>query len=86
MKLEKVIHTFQLSAQQSRQHSTKTMFHAQAFVSLDNDFMVKVHLLIPEGEENIMCSWLLNFQYITQEYYNMYAGSKQIENESDIHG
>ena len=32
-----------------------------------------------------MYSWLLNFQFITQEYYNMYKYSKVIENESDIY-
>ncbi len=63
----------------------KVMYHAQAYVGLDKDFMVKAHLLIPEGEENIMYSWLLNFQYITQEYFNMYADSKVIENEGDIY-
>ena len=50
-----------------------------------NDFMVKAHLLIPEGEENIMYSWLLNYQYITEQYFNMYTNSKQIENEGDIY-
>jgi phosphoenolpyruvate carboxykinase (ATP) len=63
----------------------KTMYHAQVYVGLDTDFMVKAHLLIPEGEENIMYSWLLNFQYITEQYYNMYAGSRNIENEGDIY-
>ena len=32
----------------------KTMYHAEVFVGLDPEFMVKAHLLIPEGEENIM--------------------------------
>ncbi len=63
----------------------KNMYHAQVYVGLDNDFMVKAHLLIPEGEENIMYSWLLNFQYITEQYFNMYAASKNIENEGDIY-
>ena len=63
----------------------KMMYHAQAYVGLDEDFMVKAHLLIPEGEENIMYSWLLNFQYITEEFYSMYAASKKIENEGDIY-
>ena len=46
--------------------------------------MCKAHLLIPEGEENVMYSWLLNFQYITEQYYNMYSQSRVIENEPDI--
>ncbi len=63
----------------------RTMYHAQAYVGLDKNFMVKAHLLMPENHENIMFSWLLNFQYITQEYYEMYKDSKVIENESDIY-
>ena len=63
----------------------KTMYHAQAYVGLDKDFMVKAHLLIPETYENVMYSWMLNFQYITEQYFNMYKESKVIENESDIY-
>jgi phosphoenolpyruvate carboxykinase (ATP) len=63
----------------------KKLYHAQAYVGLDPEFMVKAHLLIPEYEENIMYSWLLNFQYITEEYYNMYKNSRLIENEGDIY-
>ena len=28
----------------------KTMYHAETFIGLDEEFMVKAHLLIPEGE------------------------------------
>lgn len=63
----------------------ETLYHAQAIVGLDKDFMVKAHLLIPEGHENIMYNWLLNFQYITEEYVKMYKDSKIIENEGDIY-
>jgi phosphoenolpyruvate carboxykinase (ATP) len=62
-----------------------TMYHAQAYVGLDKDFMVKAHLLIPEGHENIMYSWLLNFQYLNEEFFNLYADSKVIEGEGDIY-
>lgn len=61
------------------------MYHAQVYVGLDKDFMIKAHLLIPEGQENIMYSWMLNFQYLTEEYFNMYQDSKVIENEGDIY-
>ncbi|WP_113673008.1 phosphoenolpyruvate carboxykinase (ATP) [Vallitalea guaymasensis] len=63
----------------------RKMYHAQAYVGLDADFMVKAHLLIPEGFENIMYSWLLNFQYLNEEYNNLYEKSKVIENEGDIY-
>ena len=32
----------------------KTMYHAEVFIGLDTEFMVKAHLLIPEGEENLL--------------------------------
>ncbi len=63
----------------------QTMYHAEVYIGLDPEFMVKAHLLIPEGEENILYSWMLNFQYMSEEYQKMYAGSKPIENEADIY-
>ena len=63
----------------------KTMYHAEVFIGLDEEFMVKAHLLIPEGEENIMYSWMLNFQYMSDEYVKMYKNSKFYENEADIY-
>lgn len=65
----------------------KTMYHAEVFVGLDPEFMVKAHLLIPEGEENIMYNWMLNFQYMSDEYVKMYKNSKPVGdgNEADIY-
>jgi len=63
----------------------KKMYHATVFIGLDPEFMVKAHLLIPEGEENIMYSWMLNFQYMSDEYVKMYRDSKPIGNEPDIY-
>ena len=40
------------------------MYHATAYVGLDKDFMVKAHLLVPEGYENNLYSWLLNFKLL----------------------
>lgn len=62
----------------------RTMYHAESFVGLDKDFMVKAHLLIPENHENIMYSWLLNFQYITEVYAEMYKESNVLP-EGDIY-
>jgi len=62
-----------------------TMYHATAYIGLDPEFMVKAHLLIPEGEENILYNWLINFQYLSEEYKEMYKNSKVIEGESDIY-
>ncbi|HIX67442.1 MAG TPA: phosphoenolpyruvate carboxykinase (ATP) [Candidatus Anaerostipes excrementavium] len=62
-----------------------TLYHAQVYIGLDPEFMVKAHLLIPEGEENILYSWMLNFQYESEEYNKMYKESKPIEDETDIY-
>jgi phosphoenolpyruvate carboxykinase (ATP) len=65
----------------------KTLYHAEVFVGLDPEFMVKAHLLIPKGEENIMYNWMLNFQYMSDEYVRMYRSSKPVGNgnEPDIY-
>ncbi|MGI6071932.1 MAG: phosphoenolpyruvate carboxykinase (ATP) [Lachnospiraceae bacterium] len=62
-----------------------TLYHATVYIGLDPEFMVKAHLLIPEGEENILYNWMLNFQYMSEEYRKMYAGSAEIKGESDIY-
>ncbi len=64
-----------------------TMYHAEVYIGLDPEFMAKAHLLIPEGEENIMYNWMLNFQYMSDEYVKMYNNSKAIGDgkESDIY-
>lgn len=65
----------------------KTMYHAECFVGLDSEFMAKAHLLIPEGEENLLYNWMINFQYMSDEYVKMYKNSKKIAdgNEPDIY-
>ena len=62
-----------------------TLYHAQVYIGLDPEFMVKAHLLIPEGEENILYSWMLNFQYQSAEYNEMYKNSRPIGDETDIY-
>jgi len=65
----------------------KTLYHATAYIGLDPEFMVKAHLLIPEGEEMLMYNWLLNFQYINDTYAKMYKESQPVGNgnEPDIY-
>lgn len=63
----------------------KQLYHTKAYIGLDPDFMVRAHLCIPEGHEILMYNWLLNFQYITDEYTKMYRYSKQMNNEGDIY-
>lgn len=61
----------------------RLMYKTEAVIGLDKDFMVKAHLLIPKGFENILYSWMLNFQYINEVYAELYAGSRNID-EGDI--
>ncbi len=61
----------------------KTMYHATAYIGLDKEFMVKAHLLIPQGYENTLYSWLLNFQIVDEETTKMYEESRVID-EGDI--
>ena len=65
----------------------KTMYHAEVYAGLDPEYMVKAHLLIPEGEENILYNWMLNFQYMSDQYVNMYKASKPVGDgkEPDIY-
>lgn len=53
----------------------KKLYHAQVCIGLDPEFTVKAHLLIPEGEENLLYNWMLNFQYLSPEYEAMYRAS-----------
>ncbi len=61
----------------------RLMYRTEVVVGLEEDFMVKAHLLIPEGFENVMYSWMLNFQYINEMYSNMYENSREIA-EGDL--
>lgn len=61
----------------------KKMYKAQTIVGLDEKFMIKANLLIPEGYENTLYSWMLNFQYINKGYQKRYKKSEKI-NQGDI--
>lgn len=63
----------------------KKMYHATSYIGLNEDFMVKAHLLVPATYENTLLNWLLNFQYLTEEYNEMYKRSKPIADEPDIY-
>lgn len=62
----------------------KTMYKADAIVGLDKDFTIKAHLLMPQGFENTLYSWLLNFQTFDKETEKFYNNSKPLD-ESDIY-
>jgi len=57
----------------------KKMYHAESIIGLHTDFMVKANLLIPEGFENNLLSWMLNFQFINERYKKMYENSKKYD-------
>ncbi len=61
-----------------------TMYHATCVIGLDKDFSVKAHLLIPEGFENTLYSWMLNFQVLEDEIREMYKNSDAFD-EGDIY-
>lgn len=63
----------------------KKMYHTEAYIGLDKDFIVKANLLIPETYENTVYNWLLNFQYMNDFYDEMYKKSKNIAGEPDIY-
>ncbi len=62
----------------------RKMYHAETIIGLDEDFMVKAHLLIPENHENILLSWMLNFQYFSDEIKARYANSRELQ-EGDVY-
>ncbi|NLD26532.1 MAG: phosphoenolpyruvate carboxykinase (ATP) [Acholeplasmataceae bacterium] len=62
----------------------RKFYHAQVYVGLDPKFMVRAHLLVPEGYENTLYSWLMNFQIVNEEYTKMYQESVLLD-EGDIY-
>lgn len=79
-----VAHLLPIIREAVYQTRDKVMYKSEVVVGLDKDFMIKAHLLIPKGFENVSYSWMLNFQYITKEYANMYKKSRKID-EGDIY-
>lgn len=56
----------------------RTFYSAEAYIGLQEDFMVKAHLMAPKGFENLVYNWLLNFQYMNEGYDRMYASSRRM--------
>ncbi len=54
----------------------KTCYTAEAYIGLEQDFMVKAHLLVPRNYENLIYNWMLNFQYLNKTYRDMYGESR----------
>ena len=63
----------------------RKLYTADAYVGLEEDFMVKAHLALPEGFENNLYSWMFNFQHDNVRYREMYARSRPVsEVDGDI--
>lgn len=54
----------------------RAMITGQVVVGLDEDFMVKARLVIPEEHANILYSWMLNFQWVNEAFAARYQNSK----------
>ncbi|MDQ0223249.1 phosphoenolpyruvate carboxykinase (ATP) [Streptococcus moroccensis] len=57
---------------------------ACAVVGLDEDFMVRAHITMPEHEVANLYSWLLNFQFLNDAYYKRLQESVPYD-ENDIY-
>lgn len=66
------------------QGEARQFYQAQAIVGLDEEFMLKAHLMVPKGYEINLLSYLLNFQILNSEYAKRYATSKPYS-EDDIY-
>lgn len=66
------------------QGNERQFYQAQAIVGLDEEFMLKAHLMVPKGYEVNLLSYLLNFQILDSEYAKRYAASKAYS-EDDIY-
>ena len=66
------------------QGEARQFYQAQAIVGLDEEFMLKAHLMVPQGYELNLLSYLLNFQILNAEYAKRYATSKPYS-EDDIY-
>jgi len=65
--------------------STKQQFYtANVVVGLDEKFMVKGHIMLPEGFENNLYSYLLNFQMENEYWQKRYEDSTSYK-ENDIY-
>ena len=63
----------------------RRFYSAQAIIGLEEDFMVKANLMVPEGFENNLYSWMLNFQYLNEEYAERYKNSRELPNDGDLY-
>jgi len=66
------------------QSRKQNFYTADVVVGLDEKFMVKSHLMLPEGFENNLYSYLLNFQMANEQWQKRYEDSVSYD-ENDIY-
>ena len=66
------------------QNRYKKLYHASVYIGMHRDFMVKAHLLLPEGSEALLFNWMLNFQHIDNHSQAAYEESLRFKDEGDI--
>lgn len=64
--------------------SHKPFISGKSIVGLDEDFMLKAHIMMPETYAPTLYSWLLNFQIDNEEYAKRYANSREYD-ENDLY-
>ncbi|MCB4961715.1 phosphoenolpyruvate carboxykinase (ATP) [Streptococcus mutans] len=62
----------------------RTFYRADAVVGLDEAFMLRAHLMVPQDDINNLYSWLNNFQVLNDTYRERLKKSKRYE-ETDIY-
>ena len=62
----------------------RKFYSAKAVIGLEEDFMVQANIMVPEGFETSIYSWMLNFQFMNEEYKARYENSREMKNEGDV--
>lgn len=65
------------------QASKRPFLEGEAIIGLDEEFMVRAHLMVPEDQANNLYSWLINFQIFDEEYKERYKQSTEYD-ENDV--
>lgn len=66
------------------QAGKKHYYQGDVVVGLADNFMIRSHIMLPEGYEPVFYSYLLNFQIMNQEYQEQYGHSLPYQ-EGDIY-
>lgn len=62
----------------------RKFYSAEAVIGLEEDFMVKANVMVPEKFENSIYNWMSNFQHMNDEYRERYANSRPLPKDGDL--